>query len=225
MTNEAIEKKEHIKHTEQLVSFWQGKLDHDDCNLIGPTSRLLIRDTVQCLKEWAGRFIHGVEFRCSDSEGKDILREMEVEAMTNREKIAFQLRLVDHCHNYHNSANIQTWANYLNTATEILKDLESLGYVPPDKVFKITGRELEEYFIDVSALEGWAKSRGYRRIVEDQGLPEITIPSHSRTMVCMHCGDEFGYEDTAQTEQQIAQQNMLTPDKNGCVWVKVKELK
>lgn len=45
---QAIEK---IEHTEQLMSFWQGKLDHDDCNLIESTPRLLIQDTIQCLKE------------------------------------------------------------------------------------------------------------------------------------------------------------------------------
>ena len=46
-----IEKKEHIEHIEQLVSFWQDKLNHDDSNLIDPTAKLLIQHTIQCLKE------------------------------------------------------------------------------------------------------------------------------------------------------------------------------
>jgi hypothetical protein len=51
MDKEAVEKKEYIEHTEQLISFWQGKLDHDDANLIEPTARLLIQHTIQRLKK------------------------------------------------------------------------------------------------------------------------------------------------------------------------------
>jgi hypothetical protein len=43
--------KECIDHINQLIAFWQGKLDHDDCDLISPTMRLLIQHTIQYLKE------------------------------------------------------------------------------------------------------------------------------------------------------------------------------
>jgi hypothetical protein len=93
---------------------------------------------------------------------------------------------------------------------EIMDILESLGYVPPDKVIKVIGNEIE-YFIEVSALEKWVESRGYVQKAKDQNLPD---------------GISNLEDWTPEDVESHTWKMMLTPDKNGCVWVKVeKELK
>ncbi len=63
---EALEKKEYVEHTEQLISFWQGKLGHDDANLISPTTRLLIQDTIQRLRKVSDMFSLGYVQKTED---------------------------------------------------------------------------------------------------------------------------------------------------------------
>ena len=69
---EAKEKKEYIEHTEQLISFWQGKLNHDDSGLISPTSKLLIQDTIQRLKKMNDIFSLGYVQKDPDQSLPDI---------------------------------------------------------------------------------------------------------------------------------------------------------
>lgn len=54
-------------------------------------------------------------------------------------------------------------------------------------------------------------------IAEDQSLPKIEIPNHSRSTGCPHCGEEVGYEDAAEAEQYVAQELILKDN-----WVKIE---
>jgi hypothetical protein len=68
-------------------------------------------------------------------------------------------------------------------------------------------QNLVNFGLSVIAL---VDGQGYVRLYEDQSLPKIIIPKHSRGIGCPHCGEEFGIEDIAATEQIEAQRDMLS---------------
>lgn len=56
---------------------------------------------------------------------------------------------------------------FRDDAGEIDAIYKSLGYIPPGKVISVKGNDIED-FIEASALEDWAKSRGYVQLDKDQ---------------------------------------------------------
>jgi hypothetical protein len=53
---------------------------------------------------------------------------------------------------------------------------------------------------------------------DDQTPPKIIIEKHSRDVGCPHCGEDFGIENNCETEQWLAQQDMIEAG-----WVKVEK--
>ncbi len=83
---------------------------------------------------------------------------------------------------------------------------------------QLTDSEQGRCLLEADVYLGIFESLGYVRKAQDQSLPENphneAFYKHLDNSDLTY-GGQKGYDE--------AQQDMLTPDKNGCVWVKVEE--